>query len=340
MQKYRRLIFIGLFLGLLAFIAVALLSDVRELAKYATTFPWLIMIPALLLRVANWFLRFLKWHYYLRLVGVPPFRWRDSGMVFVTGFPLAASPGKAAEILKSFILKNLTGTAVATTLPVVAAERLSDGMAVLILFGLAILLMAKANFLIIAIPASLAILILIFVVQNRSLCLSLLARLKNMPMIGKYARSFELFYESSYKIVLLPNMVVAVGLGLIANLLDAIGVYLILLGLGQPATMEVFLGALMADCLAVIAGSVSGSPGGIGAADLTLTGTLIGMLGDPAKAGFATLLIRFVQLWWGVMVGGAVAFLNRERLFPPSLETVIEEEHAAMRNPVAAGETI
>jgi uncharacterized membrane protein YbhN (UPF0104 family) len=117
-----------------------------------------------------------------------------------------------------------------------------------------------------------------------------------------------------------------VSIGTVANFLDGVGVYLILLGLGQPATMETFFQALMSISLSVIAGSVSGSPGGIGASDLTITGTLLGILGDPTKAGFATLLARFVQLWWGVLVGGCVAILMRKQLFPASLEQVIKEE--------------
>ena len=44
-----------------------------------------------------------------------------------------------------------------------------------------------------------------------------------------------------------------------------------------------------------------------------------------AEAGFATLLARFVQLWWGVLIGLLVGFVFRKRLFPPSLEATIAE---------------
>jgi glycosyltransferase 2 family protein len=328
MRKYRRLIIVGIILGLLAFIAVALLSDVSSLAKYATSFPWWIMILVLGLRVVNWLLRFVKWHFYLGLVGVREISIWDSATVFFSGFPMSASPGKAAEILKSFIIKNLTGTPVASTLPVVAAERLSDGLAVLILFGWSIVNLAAAQYWVVLVPPLALLIVGIIILQFRPLCLALLDRLGRFPVIGRFARNFELLYESSYRIVQLRSLVFAVGLGTGANVLDGVGVFLILVRMGQPPTTETFFQALLAISLSVITGSLSGSPGGIGASDLTITGTLTVFLGDPTKAGFATLLARFVQLWWGVLVGGTVAILARKRLFPPSLEQVIAEEQA------------
>jgi uncharacterized protein (TIRG00374 family) len=338
MRRYHRLIIFGLLGGLLVFIFITLISDVSQIARYAQTFPWWLMLPILGLRMINWTLRFFKWHFYLNLVGVKGVSYRDSAAIFVTGFPLSASPGKAAEVLKSFILKNLYGVPVAATLPVVAAERLSDGVAVLVLTAWAIINLAgAAQYWPAVLISGGLIAALIFLLQFRPLCLALLNRLERAPMIGKFAHHAAAFYESSYKMVLLPNMIIAAGLGLLANVLDGIGVYLILVGLGQPPSMELFFQALLAISLSVIAGSVSGAPGGIGASDLTIGGVLISLVGlDRGQAGFATLLARFVQLWWGVLVGSVVAFFYRHRLFPPSLETVIETETHAARSPEEA----
>lgn len=335
MRKYRRLMLIGLGLGLFVVVAIMLLSDVEQLLHYALAFPWWLMIPALALRAANWALRFVKWHFYLRLVGVRNLSAPDSAAVFLTGFPLAISPGKVAEILKSFILFNMTGTPVMATLPVVAAERLSDGLAVLLLVALSIANLAADDYW----PIVLICLGLlgggILLLQIRPLCLAVLRWLSRLPLIGRFAHGFELFYESSYRIVLLPNLIVASGLGFVANFLDGVGVYLILVGLGLPASADTFFQALLVISLSVVAGSLSGMPGAIGAADLTITGTLQKLVGlSVPQAGFATLLIRFVQLWFGVLIGGAVAFLFRGRLFPESLEAVIQQHEADEAAPV------
>src|SRR5579859_254628 len=113
MGKYRRLVVIGLVLGLLAFIAVTLLSDVSQLLKYALAFPWLVLVVALALRTINWAMRFIKWFYYLRLVGVRKLSVADGAIIFGSGLAMAASPGKVAELLKCFIIQALDGTPVA-----------------------------------------------------------------------------------------------------------------------------------------------------------------------------------------------------------------------------------
>lgn len=315
-QDIGRLLAIGLGLGFLAFVSVALLSDLSALLAYATRFTWWLMLPILLLRMANWLLRFLKWHFYLHVVGVRNISLKASAAVFLTGFPLAISPGKVAEALKSVLLQRLTGAPIAQTLPVVASERFSDGMAVLLLIAWSILNLAAHEYWSVVFVALGALLLGIAILQYRPLCLMVLHLLSLAPYIGRFARSFKVFYESSYRIVQLPNLVFAVGLGTLANTLDGIGVYLILVGIGLPATPETFFQALLVISLSVVAGALSGMPGSIGASDLTITGALQHLVGlSLPQAGFVTLVARFVQLWFGVLVGSGVAVLMRTLLF-------------------------
>jgi hypothetical protein len=310
-----QLLAIGFGLGFLAFVSVALLSDLSTLLAYAMRFAWWLMMPILLLRVANWTLRFLKWHFYLRVVGVRNISLKASAAVFLVGFPLAISPGKVAEALKSVLLQRLTGAPIAQTLPVVASERLSDGMAVLLLIAWSILNLAAHEYWSIVFTALGALLLGIAILQYRPLCLTLLRLLSRLPYIGRFARSFKVFYESSYQIVQLPNLIFAVGLGTLANTLDGLGMYLILIGIGLPAAPETFFQALLVISLSVVAGALSGMPGSIGASDLTITGALQHLVGlSVPQAGFVTLVARFVQLWFGALVGSGVAVLAR-RLF-------------------------
>jgi uncharacterized protein (TIRG00374 family) len=328
-EKYRNRVLAGVGFGFLVVIAILLLSDIRALAELAVAFPWPIMLPALGLRAFNWFLRFIKWHYYLGVVGVRDFRRVDSAALFISGFTLAVSPGKLAELLKSFVLKNMTGAPVASTLPVVAAERLSDGVAVLLLAALSAAGLSAGEFWPL-IVVSLALLATgVIVLQVRPLSLWLLAQLARVPVVRRFAAPLRALYESGYALCRLKPLVVAVSLGTVANFTDGIGVYLILLGLGLPPSAALFSQALLIISLSVVAGSLSTLPGGLGAADLSIGYLMRAMVGLSASAaGFVTLLARFIQLWFGVIVGLGVAFLFRRRLFPPALEAVIAEEEA------------
>lgn len=321
MKQYRNKIIIGLALGFGVVAVTMLLSDVGKLAEQAVTFPWLVMLPVLALRVMNWVLRFVKWHFYLWVVGVRDLRRDDSAAVFVSGFVLALSPGKVAEVLKAVIIKSLTGAPVARTLPVVGAERLSDGVAVLILLAVAIGMLAADEYWPVVVGALAVIALLVVLLQYRQLCLWLLDRAAEIPGVRRIAGPLRDFYASSYEIVRWKNLAVAVGLGTLANLLDGVGVYLILVGLGKPAVLATFYEALLVISLSVVVGSLSALPGGLGAADLSIGMTMRTIVGlDPAAAGFATLLARFVQLWWGVLVGMGVGFAYRHRLLTPEVE--------------------
>jgi hypothetical protein len=77
-------------------------------------FAWWTFAAALGLALANYGLRFLRWHGYLRTrqLAVPP---GTSGLVFVAGFSMAVTPGKLGELIKSYLLRQLTGIPIAAT---------------------------------------------------------------------------------------------------------------------------------------------------------------------------------------------------------------------------------
>jgi uncharacterized protein (TIRG00374 family) len=329
MAKYRNRILIGLVLGFGVVAATMLLSDLNKLVEQAIAFPWLIMIPVLGLRVLNWVLRFFKWHYYLHIVGVKNLRVEDSAAVFVSGFVLSLSPGKVAEVLKSLVVKGLTGTPIAVTLPVVAAERLSDGLAVVLLLAVSIGMLSADQYWPVVIICLILLGALVVVLQIRPLCLWLLDRATRLPLIRRFAGPLADFYASSYELVRWRSIVVATGLGLAGILLDGLGLTLILQGLGLPGGSALFFQAVMVISMSVVVGSLSALPGGLGAADLSIGVTLQMVAGlSGAEAGFATLLARFVQLWWGVWIGAIVGFVYRKRLLQASADAEVEPERA------------
>jgi len=64
-----------------------------------------------------------------------------------------------------------------------------------------------------------------------------------------------------------------------------------------------------------VVGAVSALPGGLGAAEASISGMLILLLGIHAdSAAAATLLIRFATLWFGVGLGLIVWIFSRELL--------------------------
>ena len=80
-------------------------------------------------------LRFLRWHYLLRVwrIKIPI---RESLIIFLSGLVMIVTPLYIGEITKAFLLKNRYGAKLRETLSLVILERLWDVTAVLFLFVL------------------------------------------------------------------------------------------------------------------------------------------------------------------------------------------------------------
>ena len=70
----RQKLLLSLAFALLVYIALALYSDWQQLASALTEFPWLWLVAVIGLTLVNYVGRALRWHWYMRLLGVP-IRW-------------------------------------------------------------------------------------------------------------------------------------------------------------------------------------------------------------------------------------------------------------------------
>src|SRR2546429_4319551 len=95
-------------------------------------FRWEYLPLILGLTLFNYICRFFKWQYYLKRLEVS-LPWVKSLLIFLSGLSMAITPGKVGELLKSYLLKRSTGAPISHTSPVIVAERLSDGIAMIAL---------------------------------------------------------------------------------------------------------------------------------------------------------------------------------------------------------------
>jgi glycosyltransferase 2 family protein len=292
----------GLLFGFLVLLGVSLLGDLSQVGKLILDFNWRVYPLALLLTLFNYTLRFFKWHYYLGQIGVKKIAWTQSLRLFVAGFPLAVTPGKAGEALKGVWLKNISGLPVGRGISVVVAERISDGLAVLALSTLGVIAYPQywPAFAII-----LAFLLAIVVLsQIRPVALRLLTFGEKVPVVKRFVHGLREFYEGSFSLFRPGATLIAVLLGTVSWLGEGIGFYLILVGLGLTPGANLLSVAVFVLAFSTVVGAVSALPGGLGAAEASIAGMLTLLLGvHPAVAAAATLLIRLATLWFGVGLG-------------------------------------
>lgn len=313
-KSITRRIIAGLVFGFLVFLVVILVGDLQQVSSQVIHFKWGYFPLVLLLTLFNYVLRFFKWHFYLGQVGVKDYPLLKSARLFLAGFPLAVTPGKVGEALKGVWLEKETGLPISKGISVVLAERISDGLGVLILSTLGVIAYPRYW------PAFAIVLggliILIVIIQIRPAALWFLDLASKLPILKKISSGLREFYEGSYALFKPKALMVAVSLGTISWLGEGIGMYYVLRGLDLPGGWETLSIAVFVLAFSTVIGAVSALPGGLGAAEASIAGMLSLLLGlGSGTAAAATLLIRFATLWFAVALGLAVWGFSRKFLF-------------------------
>lgn len=312
LAQLRGKIIISALLGLAVVVALGLLSDIREVRQSFATFQWA-MLPAILgFTALNYALRWAKWDYYLRRMGMGKgVSYGDSALLFTSGMVMAVTPGKVGEVLKSYLLKRVNGTAISASAPIVLAERVTDGLAMLLLMGFGLTLYPPAR---LAFAALLALtLVGLLVLQSQRLMDMALGLAARLPYGRRIAPRLATAYASSKQLlswrILLPSTVIS----LVSWFGECVAMYYVLRGLGVPPSYLLLLQSTFVFAASTLFGLVSFLPGGLGVSEgssTLLLGRLIPLAAGPATT--ATIIIRFCTLWFGVTLGAvALAIFTR-----------------------------
>ncbi len=316
--QIRTKVVLSLIFGVVVIAGVSFFADVPRLLQALKHFPWALLPAILGLTLLNYGLRFVKWHYYLHRLGLAVPR-LVSLKIFVAGLAMAITPGKVGELLKSYLLKRYNGSPISRTAPIIMAERVTDGLAMLILAagGLALTGIGWQGLLAILLAAA----ALIGGIQYRPLALVLLGWGERLPVVRRFAEGLRGFYESAYVLLGFRPLLLAVGIGLVSWSGECVAFYLVLVGLGVPASWTLLVQAAFILATSTLIGSVTGLPGGLGSADLSILGLIVALVtSNTTVAGAATLLIRFCTLWFGVSLGAIGLLVFRRSLLKAGAE--------------------
>jgi glycosyltransferase 2 family protein len=299
----RRLVAVML-LGVLVYGAIVLYRGVGSVAASFRAYAWWTFAAACGLAFSNYLLRFLKWEYYLGVLGIRGVPKGESLLTFLSGFVLTVTPGKVGEVFKSLILFQTRGIPVARSAPIVVAERVTDLIGVIALIAVGSLsfpgggLWAGAG-------AVVVVALLAFVASPTvsSRALSLLERLPGA--VGRAAAKFSPRLHEALgglrELTTPRRLVWPTVLSVAAWSLEGLGLWVILSGFGvrPPLPLTGFFYAT-----ATLAGALIPVPGGLGVTEKLLEEQMarIGAV-DPAIATAAMLLVRLATLWFAVAVG-------------------------------------
>lgn len=308
-------------LTILLFAVLTLAGDVGELRDVIQHFDWRWAPLIVALTIWNYTGRYLKWAMYLNALGVPRIPHSVNARIFLSGFAMSLTPGKVGEVIKAFQVQRITGIPVERTAAAIAAERATDGLAMLALaaFGAVQYSYGRPFVAALAFAAGVAVVLM----QRPARLHALVSRLDRLPFVGKVADRAKHFLSSSSTLMRPSLLLRGTLLGVVSWLGEGVAFFMILYALGLDASWSLLLVAIFILAVSSLAGGISMLPGGLGVADASVAAMLLALVDQPdmtrATAVAATLLVRFATLWFAVVLG-FVALFSLERRGRTDLE--------------------
>ena len=303
-EKHLRALIISVLLAVIGYFVFVLLSGWQDVLNAIVRIGFIGIIIALCLSLVNYGLRFIRWQMYLQAMGhhIP---FSGSLKIYLSGFALTTTPGKAGEALRGVLLKPL-GVPWKVCFAALLNERLSDLLAVVLLTLLGLSIFPNARWLVLFSCVIIAVILLILFNKrllehyynnvNENTCIKRM--IKNILGILLEARRCQT-----------PRLfIITLLLSVIAWGAEAYAFYLMLGFMGIKFTISF---AVFVYAFATLAGSLSFLPGGLGGIEAVMFGLLIWKGASQADATAATVLLRLVTLWFAVFIGlGVLAHLS------------------------------
>jgi uncharacterized protein (TIRG00374 family) len=297
-------------LAAVVYLMLAFLSGVDDLRRALDRFEWALVPVALALVGASYAVRYARWSYYLRLLGIHPAR-RIDVAIFAAGLAMTISPGKLGEAIKSVFILQTSGDPVAKTAPVVVAERATDAVGVVVWGLLGALAFGFGPGVLVG---SLAI-TLVGILALRSERLSALVSrlLDRVAGLRHLVPHVSHFHGASDRLFSPAALGVGSTLSIGAWGLEMMAAYLSIKAVGATVS---FLEVSFIFAMSSFVGALTPLPGGIGAVEVSLAGMLRAVAGlTSGQAAAATFVVRLVTLWFAVLVG-VVGLVSVRRVAP------------------------
>jgi glycosyltransferase 2 family protein len=315
LDKLKKKVLISVAIAGIVYLAFTIYADYEDVITAFYQFELILLLPLLLLSFLNYITRFYKWDYYLSIVNVK-LKKADSFSIFMSGLIMSVTPGKVGELLKSYLVKEVTGTPISKTAPIIFAERVTDFISLLLITIVGAFIFDYGGQ--ITIFVSLFFLILIVIISNRKIALIILNLLERIKFLKKHILNIHTAYESSYLLLKPKPLFSMTLLSLVSWGFECLGYYIILLNFNIDFGL---FWAFFSYSFATIIGAISMLPGGLGVTEGSLTFMLIKENISKNVAFATTFIVRVVTLWFAVLVGVISVSIYQKRFGKITIES-------------------
>jgi uncharacterized protein (TIRG00374 family) len=224
---------------------------------------------------------------------------------------MTVTPGKMGELLKSYLLKESLGVPLVRSGPIVLAERFTDLLAVYLLTllgGISFTYGGRVLWVgLLVLGLGLAPLISPRVFQG------LLAFVQKFSFGRRLEAPLTEGFHALHDLMGFSLLFQATLLGLAAWFFECLAFQMVFIGLDWPIAL---FKATFIYAFATLAGALSMLPGGIGAAEGSMTSLLLLIEVPKALATTATIIIRICTVWFAVLLGYGFLKVYQKQMKP------------------------
>ncbi len=257
-----------------------------------------VVLGCLGLSLVNYGARALRWHLYTRGLGLGVSLPCDT-LYYFAGFSMSVTPGKIGEALRLWFLRRGHGHGYERTLALIAADRIADATAMVLiaLIGIALL---QASVAAIAPMAVITLIAVFLAVRPRYLAIMVGW---GYAIVRRWPRLFGRLRIAVKQLAKLGSpwrLMAALLLSLVGWFAEAIQVWWVVHELG--GAIDVW-GAVVAFAVSMVVGSATMLPGGLGVAEVGMVALLTQHGVSFEIAVTTTALVRVTTLWFSVVLG-------------------------------------
>ncbi|OPY25373.1 MAG: hypothetical protein A4E27_00952 [Methanobacterium sp. PtaU1.Bin242] len=292
--------------AVVVYLLMGIYANFGNLLSALEEFNWIFLPVMLILVTTGYFVRFIKWNFFLKNVDVH-LPLKENLFVFFSGLSMIITPAKAGEIWKGWLIKDINGESLSKTIPVVIVDRVTDVIGLILLSLLGILYYKSG----VSVLLILVILFAAFIVAIKSEKIS--GRLISIMegRAGKYSGDIKDMHQTFQKSMNWKYLFGMSVLSVAAWFLECLAIFLVIYGFGQSLSLVL---STFVFSFASLAGAVSLIPGGLGVAEATLSGLLVFFGLSSSIAVGAALIMRFGTLWYGAILGFLVYLIFNKRI--------------------------
>jgi glycosyltransferase 2 family protein len=266
--------------------------------EQAMALPASTLLAMLVLSILNYAIRAWRWLFLTSHLGIRVPN-RSNCLYYFAGYALTATPGKAGEAVRLWMLKSGHQVGYRRSLPLMIADRMVDMWAIVVLVVASMSGFAAYRWQSIAMGMVIGLFSIPLLFPKLMLPLTALAykwRPRHVRLIVKVRRIIRSLSNAisarAYVLILVPSVV--------GWLAEGAALYLVLEQFQSDVSLA---NAVFVFSFAMIVGALSMLPGGLGSTEATMVLMLKALGVDFDLAVAATAIVRVTTFWFAVVLG-------------------------------------